>query len=171
MRARTCTLSWLFLLLTAPFSLQAATAVCGEQDLLFGCTQTEEKGRLRAGCGVHDGKKFFASEWRTYDLQTEDVLARVRTNTEGIALVEIPKVRWFILEGELVCSRGAGELSIPYRFLVERTGKDSFRQRPYTPENLVATGNWNADTQLHYGAFRSRSLTGTANAQEAPASP
>ena len=41
-------------------------------------------------------------------------------------------------------------------------GKDSFRQRPYTPETLVATENWDADTQLNYGAFRSRALVGSA---------
>ena len=161
MRAKTCTLS-LICLLSAPFALHAAS-VCGENDLMFGCTKTEERGRLRAGCGVHDRERFFASEWRIYDLQTEEVLDRVPTGADGIALVEIPKkLRWMILEGEHVCSKGDRELVIPYRFLVERTGKDSFLQRPYTPENLMATGNWNADTQLHYGAFRSRSLLGTA---------
>jgi hypothetical protein len=160
-RAKTCTLSLLFLLL-APFALRAAAA-CGEHDLMFGCTKTEERGRLRAGCGVHDGGRFFASEWRIYELQTEEVLGQVPAGADGIALVELPrKVRWMILEGEHVCSKGENELVIPYRFLVERTGKDSFLQRAYTPENLMATGNWNADTQIHYGAFRSRSLLGTA---------
>lgn len=162
MRTRTWTLA--FLLLLAPLALQAAgKAVCGESDLMFGCTKTEEKGRLRAGCGVHDGKSFFASEWRTYDLRTEKVLGRVPAGKDGIALVEIPKGRWFILEGELTCSTSSTkDLTIPYRFLVERTGKDGFRQRVYTPEALVETGNWNEDTQLHYGAFRSRSLLGTS---------
>ncbi len=49
----------------------------------------------------------------------------------------------------MVCTTGNGEnvgLAIPYRFLLERTGKDSFRQRTYTPESLVATENWNSDT-------------------------
>jgi hypothetical protein len=78
------------------------------------------------------------------------------------------KIRWFLIEGELVCSKGESELAIPYRFLVERTAKDSFQQRAYTPENLVATGNWNTDTQLHDGAFRSRSLLGTGVSQMAP---
>lgn len=161
MRAKTWTLGIAFLL--ASFTLHAAgNHVCGESDLMFGCTKTEEKGRLRAGCGVHDGKRFFASEWRIYDLKTEKVLGRVPAGQDGIALVEIPKARWLILEGELTCSKDSAELTIPYRFLVERTGKDGFQQRAYTPENLVATGNWNADTQLHYGAFRSRSVLGTS---------
>ena len=162
MRAKTWTLSFVLLLL-APLALLAAeNHVCGESDLMFGCTKTEEKGRLRAGCGVHDGKRFFASEWRLYDLRTEKVLGKVPAGKDGIALVEIPKARWSILEGELTCSKDSAELTIPYRFLVERTGKDGFQQRAYTPENLVATGNWNADTQLHYGAFRSRSMLGTS---------
>lgn len=161
MRARTWTLCCASLLLL-PLPLLAAEApVCGENDLLFGCTQTEERGRLRAGCGVRDGKRFFASEWRIYDLQTEEVLKEVPAGPEGIALIEIPnKPRWFILEGELVCIHGSDEIAIPYRFLGERAGKDSFLQRSYTPESLVATGNWNADTQLHYGEFRSRSILG-----------
>jgi len=29
-----------------------------------------------------------------------------------------------------------------------------------TPESLMETGNWNAETQLHYGEFRSCSLLG-----------
>jgi hypothetical protein len=149
-------------LFLSPLTLQAAGApVCGEHDLTFGCTQTEERGRLRAGCGVRSGERFFASEWRIYDLQTEEVLVHVPAGPEGIALIEVPnKARWFILEGELVCTSGAGELTIPYRFLVERSGKDRFLQRAYTPQILVATGNWNTDTQLHYGEFRSRSLVG-----------
>src|SRR6185436_17387739 len=160
-RVKTWILSLAFLLIV-PFTLRAAgDHVCGEHDLTFGCTQTAERGRLRAGCGVHEGGRFFASEWRIYHLQTEEVLGRVSAGPDGIALVEIPKLRWFLLEGELVCSKGDSELAIPYRFLVERTAKDSFRQRVYTPESLVETGNWNADTQLHYGAFRSRSLLGT----------
>lgn len=162
MRTKTWIRSFVLLLLV-PFALRTAESqICGEHDLTFGCTKTEEKGRLRAGCGVHEGGRFFASEWRTYDLQTEEVLGRVPAGRDGIALVEIPKSRWFIIEGELVCTRSATELAIPYRFLVERTGHDSFRQRAYTPENLVATGNWNTDTQLHYGEFRSRSLVGRA---------
>lgn len=161
MRAKTWTLG--IVLLLASFTLHAAEIhVCGESDLMFGCTKTDEKGRLRAGCGVHDGKRFFASEWRIYDLKTEKVLGQVPAGQDGIALVEIPKTRWSILEGELTCSKGAAEVTIPYRFLVERTGKDGFQQRAYTPEILVATGNWNADTQLHYGAFRSRSVLGTS---------
>jgi hypothetical protein len=161
-RARTWTLFCLSLL-SFPWTLGAAgIPVCGENDLLFGCTKTEERGRLRAGCGVRAGERFFASEWRIYDLQTEEVLKQVPAGPEGIALIEIPnKRRWFILEGELVCTSGAAELAIPYRFLVERAGKDGFLQRAYTPESLVATGNWNTDTQLHYGEFRSRSLLGT----------
>jgi hypothetical protein len=139
----------------------AEVPVCGENDLLFGCTKIEEKGRLRAGCGVHDAKRFFASAWRVYDLQTEDVLKAVPAGPEGIALVELPrKPRWLILEGESACTSGSGKVAIPYRFLVERTGNDTFRQHAYTPETLEATGNWNADTQLHYGEFRSRSLVG-----------
>ena len=167
MRAQTRTLTFVFLLL-APFALRAAgSPVCGEQDLTFGCTKTEEKGRLRAGCAVHDGEHFFASEWRVYDLQSEEVLKRFPTNKEGIALVELPNRPWLILEGELVCTTGSSELAIPYRFLVERTGKDTFRQHTYTPETLVATGNWNPDTQLNYGAFRSRSLVGSGGAPAA----
>jgi hypothetical protein len=165
-RAKTWTLSFVFLLL-APFAaLRGAGApICGEGDLTFGCTKTAESGRLRAGCAVHDGQRFFASEWRIYDLQSEEVLKRVPADRDGIALLEIPDRRWLILEGEIVCTTGNGEnveLAIPYRSLIERTGKDSFRQRAYTPETLVATENWNPDTQLHYGAFRGRSLTGSA---------
>ena len=164
MRAQTRTLTFVFLLL-APLALRAAgSPVCGEQDLTFGCTKTEEKGRLRAGCAVHDGERFFASEWRVYDLQSEEVLKRFPTNKEGIALVELPNRPWLIVEGELVCTTGSSELAIPYRFLVERTGKDSFEQRLYSPETLMATGNWNEDTQLNYGAFRSRFLLGTESA-------
>ncbi len=161
-------------LLLVPLTLCAAEIpVCGENDLLFGCTKTDETGRLRAGCGVRDGARYFASEWWIYDLLTEEVLKQAPAGPEGIALIEIPKKhRWLILEGELVCANGSGELAaVPYRFLVERTGKDSFLQRPYTPESLVSTGNWNADTQLHYGEFRSRSLLGarrTASASRAP---
>ena len=69
-----------------------------------------------------------------------------------------------VLEGEVTCSKDTRERAIPYRFLVERTGRDSFQQSPYTPENLMATGNWNEDTQLNYGAFRSRFLLGTESA-------
>jgi hypothetical protein len=159
-RARTLVLTCLFLSIV-PVSVQAADHVCGEHDLSFGCTDTDEPGRLRAGCGVREGARFFQSEWRVYDLKTEKVLKKVAAGADGIALVEIPRGHWFILEGELVCSSANGELAIPYRFLLERTGKDSFLQRPYTPESLVATGNWNAETQLHYGEFRSRFLVGT----------
>jgi hypothetical protein len=152
----------LLLLSFSPLTLRAAEVpVCGENDLLFGCTKTEETGRLRAGCGVRDEKRFFASAWRLYDLQTEGVLKEVPAGPEGIALVEIPgRHRWLILEGELVCTKGSGELAIPYRFLVERTRNDRFQQHAYTPESLMATGNWNAETQLHYGEFRSRLLLG-----------
>ena len=169
MRAKTLTLSFVFLLLAPVAALRAAgsPAVCGEDDLTFGCTKTAESGRLRAGCAVHSGPRFFASEWRIYDLQSEEVLKRVPANGDGIALLEIPDRRWLILEGETVCTSSDGKLAIPYRFLLERTGKDSFRQRAYTPESLVATENWNADTQLHYGAFRGRSLAGSAS----PAAP
>jgi hypothetical protein len=160
-RSRTCTLI-LMCLLFVPFALRAAD-LCGDHDLTFGCTKTQERGRLRAGCGVHDGGRFFASEWRLYDLQTEKVLGQVSSNKDGIALVEMPgKHRWLILEGQLVCSKNGGDRAIPYRFLVERTGKAGFVQHTYTPETLMATGNWNEDTQLHYGAFRSRSVLGTA---------
>jgi hypothetical protein len=163
--AKPLTLCFVALLL-APFALRGAgNPVCGENDLMFGCTKTEEKGRLRAGCGVHDGGRFFASKWRIHDLQTDKVLGRtVPAGPDGIALVEIPDVHWFVIEGELRCSMNGSELTIPYRFLAERTGKNGFLQRAYTPENLVATGNWNADTQWHYGAFRSRSLVGSAPA-------
>ena len=153
----------LFLLLF-PVLLPAAEVECGEHDLLFGCTKTEEKGRLRAGCGVHESGRFFASEWKVYDLKTEKILEKERSRPDGIALIEIPKIRWVILEGQLTCSKGSKERAIPYRFLVERTGKDTFHQRPYTPEILEATGNWNADTQLNYGVFRSRFLLGTESA-------
>jgi hypothetical protein len=167
-RAKTWALSFVFLLL-APFAALhgAGLPVCGADDLTFGCTKTAESGRLRlrAGCAVHDGQRFFASEWRIYDLQSEEVLKRVPTDRDGIALLEIPDRRWLILEGEIVCAAGGGELAIPYRFLVERTGKDSFRQRAYTPESLVETENWNPDTQLHYGAFRGRSLAGSSPAR------
>jgi hypothetical protein len=154
------------LLLLTPLALHAAeNPVCGETDLTFGCTKTDEAGRLRAGCGVHDGGRFFPSEWRIYHLETEEILAKVAAGPDGIALVEMPeKLRWFILEGQLTCRNGADSLSVPYRFLVERTGRKTFAQRAYSPEILVATGNWNADIQLNYGAFRSRSL----NAAEAP---
>ena len=168
MRAKTRTLIFAFLLL-APFAALHGTgspAVCGEDDLTFGCTKTAEPGRLRAGCAVHSGPRFFASEWRIYDLQSEEVLKRVSADREGIALLDIPDRHWLILEGEVVCTTAGGgkvELAIPYRFLLERTGKDSFRQRTYTPESLVATENWNPDTQLNYGAFRSRSLAGSAS--------
>lgn len=162
MRAKTWTLSFVFLLL-APFAFLhgAANPACGENDLTFGCTKTAESGRLRAGCAVHDRQSFFASEWRIYDLQSEEVLKRVPADPDGIALVEIPDRHWLILEGEIVCTAGGNQLAVPYRFLVEKTGKDSFRQRAYTPESLVATGNWNADTQLNYGTFRGRTLTGS----------
>jgi len=162
MRAKTTrTLSFVFLLL-APLALRGAGApACGENDLTFGCTKTDETGRLRAGCAVHDHQRFFASEWRIYDLQSEEVLKRVPTDKDGIALVDIPDRPWLILEGEVVCTAHGRELAIPYRFLVERTGKNSYRQSAYTPETLVGTGNWNPDTQLHYGEFRSRSLTGS----------
>lgn len=163
MRART----WIVMCLcclVGPAFLQAAEVVCGEHDLMFGCTQTEEKGRLRAGCGVHEGGRFFASKWRVQDLKTEKVLGQARSGADGIALLEIPKARWVILEGELTCAKGSGERAIPYRFLLERTSKNSFQQRAYTPESLMATGNWNEETQLNYGAFRSRFLLGTESA-------
>lgn len=163
MRAKT----WIVICLcclVVPAFLHAADLVCGEHDLMFGCTKTEERGKLRAGCGVHEGGRFFVSEWRVQDLKTEKVLGRARTGPDGIALVEIPKARWVVLEGEVTCSKDSRERAIPYRFLVERTGKDSFQQRPYTPENLMATGNWNEETQLNYGAFRSRFLLGTESA-------
>lgn len=163
MRAKTLFVTCLFLLIV-PVLLQAAELACGEHDLMFGCTQTEEKGRLRAGCGVHEGARFFASEWRVHDLKTEKVLGRARSGADGIALLEIPKTRWVILEGELTCSTGTKERAVPYRFLLERTGKSSFQQRAYTPESLMATGNWNAETQLNYGVFRSRFLLGTESA-------
>jgi len=163
-RAKIWIVSCLFLL-ALPVVLQAADLVCGEHDLMFGCTKTEERGRLRAGCGVHEGGRFFASEWRVYDLKTEKVLGKAQAGADGIALIEIPKAaRWVVLEGEVKCSKNARDRNIPYRFLVERTGKDSFQQRPYTPENLMATGNWNEETQLNYGAFRSRFLLGTESA-------
>jgi hypothetical protein len=162
-RAKTWIVICLFLLIVPAFT-QAAELVCGEHDLMFGCTKTEERGKLRAGCGVHEGGRFFASEWRIRELKTEKVLEQARTGPDGIALVEIPKARWVVLEGEITCSKDTRERTIPYRFLVERTGKSSFQQRPYTPENLMATGNWNEETQLNYGAFRSRFLLGTESA-------
>jgi hypothetical protein len=162
-RARTWIVICLYCVIV-PTLLQAADLVCGEHDLMFGCTKTEERGKLRAGCGVHEGGRFFASEWRVHDLKTEKVLGKASAGTDGIALVEIPKARWVVLEGEVKCSKNARDRNIPYRFLVERTGKDRFQQRPYTPENLMATGNWNEETQLNYGAFRSRFLLGTESA-------
>lgn len=172
MRARTwisCCAS-LLALSFVPLPLHAAEVpVCGENDLLFGCTKTDEAGRLRAGCGVRDGKRFFPSAWRLYDLQTEGILKEVPAGPEGIALIEIPdRHRWLILEGELVCTNGSGQLAIPYRFLVERTRKDRFQQHAYTPESLMATGNWNVETQLHYGEFRSRSLLGAPRVSGLP---
>jgi hypothetical protein len=161
-RAKTRTLSFLLLLLAPLATLRGAGApACGETDLTFGCAKTDETGRLRAGCAVHDHQRFFASEWRIYDLRSEEVLKRVPADKDGIALVEIPDRPWLILEGEIVCTARGHELAVPYRFLVEKTGKNSYRQRAYTPEALVATGNWNADTQLHYGEFRGRSLAGS----------
>ncbi len=170
MRVKAWIVSCLFFLLV-PVLLPAAEPVCGEHDLMFGCTRTEEKGRLRAGCGVHEGERFFPSQWRIHDLRTEKVLGHARSGADGIALLEIPDVRWLILEGELTCAQGSGKHAIPYRFLVERTGRNGFQQRAYTPESLMAIGGWNEDTQLNYGAFRSRFLTGTASAQEAAPSP
>lgn len=168
MSARIWTLS-LALLLLVPLTLRAAeNPLCGENDLVFGCTDTGEARRLRAGCGVHDTRRFFASEWRIYDLKTEKVLGRTPAGPDGIALIEIPKDRWFIVEGELSCAASAGKVAISYRFLFERTGKDGFVQRAYTPESLVATGNWDADTQLNYGEFRSRTLNGAGVSQAAP---
>ncbi len=162
MRAKTWTLSFIVLLL-APLALRAAGApACGENDLTFGCTKTDETRRLRAGCAVHDRQRFFPSEWRIYDLQSEEVLKRIPADKEGIALVEIPDRPWLILEGEVVCTAHGREITIPYRFLIERTGKGSYRQSAYSPETLVGTGNWNADTQLHYGEYRGRSITGSA---------
>lgn len=172
MRAKTWTLCFVSLFLLASTLRAAEIPVCGEHDLLFGCTKTEEKGRLRAGCGVRDGKRFFASEWRIYDLQTEELLKQVSAGPEGIALIEVPKkLRWFIIEGELACTAGSDKLAVPYRFLIERSGKDDILQRAYTPETLVATGNWNADTQLHYGEFRSRSLLGAQRTVSSPRVP
>src|SRR4028119_1776787 len=128
--------------------------------------------RLRAGCGGHDPKRFFASEWRIYELKSEKVLGRTPAGPDGIALIEIPKDRWFIVEGELTCAASAGEVALSYRFLFERTGKNGFVQRAYTPESLVAPGNWNADKQLNYGEFRSRSLNGSSGVSQAvPAAP
>lgn len=170
MSARIWTLS-LALLLLISLTLRAADKpLCGESDLVFGCTDTGETKKLRAGCGVHDEKRFFASEWRIYDLQTEKVIKKVPAGPDGIALIEIPKDRWFIVEGEMSCAAGAGagEVALSYRFLFERTGKNGFVQRAYTPESLVATGNWNADTQLNYGEFRSRSLNGSGVSQAVP---
>jgi hypothetical protein len=158
---RTPALALTALLLLAPAALRAAGHPCGAHDLTFGCTDTEEQGRPRVGCGVHEGSHFFSSEWRVYDLQTEKVLVQVASNPDGIALVDLPTRRWLVVEGEIVCDQNGGDFAIPYRFLVERTGKDGLRQRTYTPETLEATGNWNVDTQLQYGAFRSRSLLGT----------
>lgn len=168
MRARICTLSFACLLLVSLTLRAAETPLCGENDLVFGCTGTGEAKRLRAGCGVHDQKRFFASEWRIYDLKTEKILGRTPAGPDGIALIEIPKDRWFIVEGELSCAASAGQVAIAYRFLFERTGKSGFVQRAYTPENLVATGNWDADTQLNYGEFRSRSLNGSGVSQAVP---
>lgn len=172
MSARIWTLSLALLLLVSLTLRAAENPVCGENDLVFGCTDTGEPKRLRAGCGVHDTKRFFASEWRVYELETEKVLGRTPAGPDGIALIEIPKDRWFIVEGELTCAASAGEVALSYRFLFERTGKDGFVQRAYTPESLVATGNWNADTQLNYGEFRSRSLNGSSGvSQVVPAAP
>ena len=163
MRAKTRALSFAFLLFAPLAALRGAgTPICGENDLTFGCTKTAEPGRLRAGCAVHDGPqllRFRVADLRVAERRGLEPGARGRG---GIALLEIPDHRWFILEGEIVCTAGGDELAIPYRFLVERTGKNSFRQRAYTPESLVATGNWNPDTQLNYGAFRGRSLAGSA---------
>lgn len=168
MSVRIWTLSLALLLLVSLTLRAAENPVCGENDLVFGCTDTKEPKRLRAGCGVHDEKRFFASEWRIYDLKTEKLLKRVPAGPDGIALIEIPQDRWFIVEGELTCAASAGNVAIPYRFLFERTGKKEFVQRSYTPESLVATGNWNADTQLNYGEFRSRSLNGSGVSQAVP---
>jgi hypothetical protein len=166
-----CVAALTVLALAAAPLAAAETYVCGQSDLLFGCTRTEETGRLRAGCGVHAGGRFFTSEWRTYDLATDQMIAAVPTGDDGIALLDVPERRWFVIEGELRCTDGTGGRTIPYRFLVERTGAQAFRPYHYTPESLVATGNWNADTQLHYGAFRSRVITGAAagGAEPAPA--
>lgn len=154
-----------------PFAAADEQYTCGESDLLFGCTKTDEKSRLRAGCAVHSNGRFFVSEWRTYDLETDEVIARVRTGNDGVALLDLPKHRFFVIEGELACADESGGHAIPYRFLVERTGKQGFKPHHYTPETLVATGNWNSETQLHYGSFRSRSLTGASASPAATASP
>jgi hypothetical protein len=71
------------------------------------------------------------------------------------------KTRTLSFEGEVVCTTRGHEIAIPYRFLVERTGKASYRQSAYSPETLVGTGNWNPDTQLHDGELRGRSLAGS----------
>jgi hypothetical protein len=111
-RSKTLFVICLFLLF--PVLLQAADLVCGEHDLMFGCTKTEERGRLRAGCGVHEGGRFFASEWRIHDLKTEKVLGKAQAGADGIALIEIPKaVRWVVLEGEVKCSKNARDRNIP----------------------------------------------------------
>jgi hypothetical protein len=61
-RAKTRTLIFAFLLL-APFAALHGTgspAVCGEDDLTFGCTMSPVPGRLRAGWSVDSGTRFFA---------------------------------------------------------------------------------------------------------------
>lgn len=131
---------------------------CGSQDLVFGCTEVVRGRDLVAGCGVRAEGKFLASSWRAYDLLSERLLQRAEAPADGIAQLAVPAQRFFVIEGEVRCSDGR---AIPFRFLEERLGErrpTGLRTHHYTPEKLVATGNWNPDTQLHFGEFRARYL-------------
>jgi hypothetical protein len=145
-------------LLLAPAGSLAMGHDCGAEDLYFGCTETRRGAEVIAGCGVHAEGRFLQSVWRTLDLRSEELLQAAQAPADGIAQLRLPASQWFVIEGELRCADGH---AIPYRFLGERVdGSRAARLRThrYTPDRLADTGNWNPDTQLHFGEFRARSL-------------
>jgi hypothetical protein len=148
------------LLASLPGALAAGGLDCGSQDLYFGCTEARRGEEFIAGCGVHAEGRFLESTWRTYELHSERVLQTVRAPTDGIAQLAVPPSQWFVIEGEILCGDGH---AVPYRVLGERVaGRSaaSVRTHRYSPDRLAATGNWNTDTQLHFGEFRARALQG-----------
>jgi len=160
MRTRLVLAPVLLLVLAPAAAFAAGGFPCGSQDLYFGCTETKRGADVIAGCGVHAEGKFLQSVWRTFDLQSEQVLQTVQAPADGIAQLRVPSSSWFVIEGELRCVDGH---AIPYRFLGERVGGPrvkNLKTHRYSPDRLVATGNWNADTQLHFGEFRARSIQG-----------
>lgn len=146
-----------FALCLASSRLGAEAFMCGSEDLAFGCTEARRGKEFIAGCGVHAAGRFLESEWRTYDLHSERLLDASLAPRGGIAQLLLPSSRWFVIEGEVLCADGH---AIPYRFLGERVGERPKRLRThrYSPERLAATGNWSADTQLHFGEFKARFL-------------